>query len=147
MSKILTELKRRNVIRVTVAYVIVAWLIAQVSDLALENVGSPDWVIKTILLLLIMGLPLAIVLAWAFELTPDGIQCEAPDPQCRHLHSSLTLSRPFRPRICCRRSWRRGQGLGVPGGSLFQGVQARSGSSITGSHWTNFVTIKNFRNS
>ncbi len=74
MNKILTELKRRNVIRVTVAYVIVAWLIAQVSDLALENFGSPDWVIKTILLLLIMGLPLAIVLAWAFELTPDGIQ-------------------------------------------------------------------------
>jgi TolB-like protein len=74
MNDFFTELWRRNVIRVAAAYVIVAWLLAQIADLALENFGAPDWVIKTILLLLVMGLPIAIVLAWAFELTPDGIQ-------------------------------------------------------------------------
>jgi len=76
MSNLFTELKRRNVIRVTAAYVIVAWLLAQVADLALQNFGSPDWVVKTILLLLAMGLPVAVVLAWAFELTPQGIRRE-----------------------------------------------------------------------
>ncbi len=74
MNSFFTELKRRNVIRVAAAYVIVAWLLAQVADLALENFAAPDWVMKTILLLLAMGLPLAIVLAWAFELTPEGIK-------------------------------------------------------------------------
>jgi hypothetical protein len=57
MSSLFTELKRRNVFRVAAAYIIVAWLLAQVADLALENFGAPDWVIKTILLLLILGLP------------------------------------------------------------------------------------------
>ena len=68
------ELKRRNVFRVGVAYLVVAWLIAQVSDLVLENFGAPDWVIKTVLYLLAAGLPVAVILAWAFELTPEGIK-------------------------------------------------------------------------
>ena len=59
MSSLFSELKRRNVFRVAAAYVIVAWLLAQVADLALENFGAPDWVIKTILLLLVLGLPVA----------------------------------------------------------------------------------------
>ncbi len=70
------ELKRRNVVRVGVAYGVVAWLIAQVADLALDSFAAPDWVIKTILFLLIIGLPLALVLAWAFELTSEGIKLE-----------------------------------------------------------------------
>jgi len=70
------ELKRRNVFRVGVAYVIVAWLLAQVADLMLENFGSPDWVMKTFLGFLIIGFPLAIFFAWAFEMTPEGIKKE-----------------------------------------------------------------------
>ncbi|MFC1776604.1 hypothetical protein ACFL3I_04575 [Pseudomonadota bacterium] len=71
------ELKRRNVFRVGIAYVIVSWLLAQVADLMLENFGAPDWVIKSFLGFLIIGFPLALFFAWAFELTPDGVKRES----------------------------------------------------------------------
>ena len=70
------ELKRRNVFRVAIAYVVVAWVIAQVTELALDSFGTPDWVMKTVLLLLVMGFPMAVFFAWAFELTPEGIKKE-----------------------------------------------------------------------
>jgi len=70
------ELKRRNVIRVAIAYTVVAWLIAQVAELALDSFAAPDWVIKTVLLLLVIGFPVALVFAWAFELTPQGLKRE-----------------------------------------------------------------------
>jgi len=70
------ELKRRNVIRVAIAYTIVAWLIAQVTELAFDSFGTPDWAIKTVLFLLTIGLPLALLIAWAFELTPEGLKRE-----------------------------------------------------------------------
>jgi len=68
------ELKRRNVFRVGVAYVVVAWLILQFSDLVLENVSAPEWVMQVIMLGLAIGLPIAIFFAWAFELTPEGLK-------------------------------------------------------------------------
>ncbi len=71
-----SELSRRNVFRVAIAYSVVAWLVAQVAELALDSFGTPDWVMKTILLVLVLGLPLAILFAWAFELTPEGIKRE-----------------------------------------------------------------------
>lgn len=70
------ELKRRNVFRVAIAYVIVAWLIAQVTELALDSFAAPDWTIKTVLFLLVIGFPLAMFFAWAFELTPEGIKLD-----------------------------------------------------------------------
>ena len=70
------ELKRRNVFRVAFAYSVTAWLVAQVAELSLDSFGAPDWVMKTLLLMLAMGLPLAIIFAWAFELTPEGIKRE-----------------------------------------------------------------------
>lgn len=70
------ELKRRNVFRTALAYTIVAWLIAQVTELAFDSFGTPDWAIKTVLFLLIIGFPLALLFAWAFELTPDGLKRE-----------------------------------------------------------------------
>lgn len=70
------ELKRRNVLRIALAYTIVAWLIAQVTELAFDSFGTPDWVIKTVLFLLIIGFPLALLFAWAFEFTPDGLKRE-----------------------------------------------------------------------
>ena len=71
------ELKRRNVFLVGFAYVIVSWLMAQVADLMLENFGAPDWVIKSFLGFLVIGFPLALFFAWAFELTPEGVKREA----------------------------------------------------------------------
>jgi TolB-like protein len=70
------ELKRRNVIRVAIAYAIVAWVTAQVAEFAFENFGAPDWVLKSVVVVLLLGLPLAVFFAWAFELTPEGIKRE-----------------------------------------------------------------------
>jgi TolB-like protein len=71
-----TELKRRNVIRVGIAYTIVAWVVAQVAEFAFENFGAPDWVLKSVVVMLLLGLPVVLVFAWAFELTPEGIKRE-----------------------------------------------------------------------
>ncbi|KAA9131343.1 hypothetical protein F3N42_08450 [Marinihelvus fidelis] len=70
------ELKRRNVFRVGIAYVVVAWLVMQVADVVFDAIGSPDWVMKTLLVVLAIGLVFAIIFAWAFELTPEGIKRE-----------------------------------------------------------------------
>ena len=76
MSQLFEELKRRNVIRVGVAYVVVAWLILQVVDLVLDAVPAPDWVMQVFLLGTAVGLPLALLFAWAFEMTPEGVKRE-----------------------------------------------------------------------
>jgi fucose permease len=68
------ELKRRKVVRVAIAYVVLAWLMAQVAEMLLEAFGSPDWVFKTLLALFLIGFPFALFFAWAFELTRDGLK-------------------------------------------------------------------------
>jgi TolB-like protein/Flp pilus assembly protein TadD len=68
------ELRRRNVFRVGAAYVVIGWLLLQVADVLLDNFGAPDWAFKSFAALLILGLPLALFFAWAFELTPDGVK-------------------------------------------------------------------------
>jgi TolB-like protein/Tfp pilus assembly protein PilF len=70
------ELKRRNVIRVGIAYVVVAWLVMQFSDVVLGNIEAPGWVFQVIMLVLAIGLPLVLVFAWAFEMTPEGLKKE-----------------------------------------------------------------------
>ena len=70
------ELKRRNVIRVGIAYVVVAWLIMQFADVVLGNIAAPPWVFQVIMLVLAIGLPLVLVFAWAFEMTPEGLKKE-----------------------------------------------------------------------
>jgi len=70
------ELKRRNVIRVGIGYLITAWLLLQVVDLVLENINAPDWVMQVFMLALAIGFPLALFFAWAFEMTPEGLKKE-----------------------------------------------------------------------
>ena len=70
------ELKRRNVFKVGVAYLVGAWLTIQVADILLDNIGAPAWVLQTIFVLLGVGFFIAIVFAWAFELTPEGVKRE-----------------------------------------------------------------------
>ncbi|MDH5241793.1 MAG: hypothetical protein OEW73_13530 [Gammaproteobacteria bacterium] len=70
------ELKRRNVVRVGIAYAVIAWVVAQIAEFAFENFGAPDWVLKTVVVLLLLGLPVILVFAWAFELTPEGLKRE-----------------------------------------------------------------------
>ena len=76
MSGLFEELKRRNVVRIGVAYVIVAWLILQFTDLVLENIAAPDWIMQVIMLVLAIGLFLALFFAWIYEITPEGIKLE-----------------------------------------------------------------------
>ena len=71
-----SELRRRNVFRVAIAYSITAWLVAQVAELAFDSFGSPEWVMKTLLFVLAAGLVFAVIFAWAFELTPEGLKRE-----------------------------------------------------------------------
>jgi len=70
------EIKRRNVARVGIAYVVIGWILAQVAEFAFENFGAPDWVLKSVIVIILLGLPIALFLAWAFELTPDGVKRE-----------------------------------------------------------------------
>jgi len=70
------ELKRRNVFRVAIAYVITTWLLLQVADVVLGNIAAPGWVFKAIMLVLALGFPLVLLFAWAFEMTPEGIRKE-----------------------------------------------------------------------
>jgi len=70
------ELKRRNVFKVAITYVILAWLMAQVAELLLDTFAAPEWVLKTLLVLFLIGFPFALFFAWAFELTPEGIKKE-----------------------------------------------------------------------
>ncbi|NCO19414.1 MAG: hypothetical protein GW900_05090, partial [Gammaproteobacteria bacterium] len=69
-----SELKRRNVFRVGAAYAVIGWLILQIGDVAADNLGFPDWFMPMLFVLLGLGFPVALVLAWAFELTPDGMK-------------------------------------------------------------------------
>jgi len=70
------ELKRRNVVRVGAAYVVIGWLIAQVAEFAFESFDAPGWVLKVLIVVLLLGLPMVLVFAWAFELTPEGVKRE-----------------------------------------------------------------------
>ena len=74
MGRFFDELKRRNVVRVAIAYLIFGWLVIQIGEALLPGFGAPDWVFKTMVLFLATGFPFALLFAWAFELTPDGIK-------------------------------------------------------------------------
>jgi TolB-like protein/Tfp pilus assembly protein PilF len=74
MSSFFEELKRRNVFRVGVAYVVVAWLIIQVIETVREPLALPDWTEAFFIVLLLAGLPLILIFSWAFELTPEGLK-------------------------------------------------------------------------
>ena len=68
------ELKRRNVYKVAVAYVIVAWLLIQAASILFPTFEAPPWVMKIFVTVIALGFPIALILAWAFELTPEGIK-------------------------------------------------------------------------
>jgi TolB-like protein/Tfp pilus assembly protein PilF len=69
-----TELKRRNVYKVAVAYAVVGWLVVQISSTVLPTFHAPEWVVQTLVVLVALGFPIALVIAWAFELTPEGLK-------------------------------------------------------------------------
>ena len=68
------ELKRRNVYKVAIAYAVVAWLLMQVASQIFPFFEIPNWTVRLVVLLLILGFPIALIIAWAFELTPEGLK-------------------------------------------------------------------------
>jgi TolB-like protein/Flp pilus assembly protein TadD len=71
------ELQKRNVFRVSIGYIVSSWLLIQVADIVLETIAAPDWVMKTLMLVLLLGFPVVAFFSWAYEVTPDGIKREA----------------------------------------------------------------------
>lgn len=93
------ELKHRNVFRVGAAYAVLAWLIVQVADVTTESFAAPEWVMKILIIFVLLGLPIALFLAWAFELTPEGVKkasdlpANVPkDPRSGRMLSRLTIA-------------------------------------------------------
>jgi len=72
----LNELKRRNVFRVGIAYAVTSWLLIQVTDILFESIGAPPWVMQAMFVVLAAGFVIALLFAWAFELTPEGVKKE-----------------------------------------------------------------------
>ena len=70
------ELKRRNVYKVAVAYAVVGWLLVQVATQVFPFFEIPNWAIRVVVLVLVLGFPAALILSWAFEITPEGIKRE-----------------------------------------------------------------------
>src|SRR5947209_16873587 len=68
------ELKRRNVYKVAIAYIVAGWALSQGIAQVFPVFDIPNWIIRLIVLLIILGLPIALVLAWTFEITPQGIK-------------------------------------------------------------------------
>jgi TolB-like protein/Tfp pilus assembly protein PilF len=71
------ELKRRNVYKVAVAYAVVSWLLIQIATQVFPFFEIPNWAVRLVVLLLILGFPVALILSWAFEITPEGIKLES----------------------------------------------------------------------
>jgi len=86
MGKLWKELQRRHVVRVGGVYALVAWLLAQIADLVLDNFHAPGWVMQSFLFLLVGGFPVALIIGWAFELTPQGLRREEPVSSDPELH-------------------------------------------------------------
>jgi hypothetical protein len=68
------ELKRRNVYKVAIAYAVVAWLLMQIATQVFPFLEIPNWAIRLVIMLIAIGFPIALVIAWAFELTPEGLK-------------------------------------------------------------------------
>src|SRR5438477_7446940 len=74
LGSFFAELKRRNVYKVAVAYAVVGWLLIQVATQVFPFFEIPNWGVRLAVLLIVVGFPIALVIAWAFELTPGGIK-------------------------------------------------------------------------
>ncbi|KAA9131346.1 tetratricopeptide repeat protein [Marinihelvus fidelis] len=70
----LAELKRRNVFRAGIAYVLMGWVLLQGADFVLDLIGAPEWVIRALAVVIVVGLPITLFFAWAFEMTPEGLK-------------------------------------------------------------------------
>jgi TolB-like protein/Flp pilus assembly protein TadD len=87
MASLWTELKRRNVIRVSVLYAVTGWVLLQVADILFGLLDVPGWGLRLVLGLLVLGLPLVVIFSWVFEMTPEGIKRESEIKRSQSLTS------------------------------------------------------------
>ena len=73
-KKFFAELKRRNVYKVAIAYGVIAWLLIQIATQTFPFFEIANWMVRAVIVLLLLGFPIAFVIAWAFELTPEGLK-------------------------------------------------------------------------
>ena len=86
---LIAELKRRNVVRVAATYAVVGWILVEVSSVVMPTFDAPEWVMKVFTFLVVLGFPLAVIFAWAFEMTPEGI---VPDKKARKKKTAKNVS-------------------------------------------------------
>ncbi|MGH8127298.1 MAG: tetratricopeptide repeat protein, partial [Gammaproteobacteria bacterium] len=99
MPQFLIELKRRHVWRVAIAYIVAAWLLLQLGSIVFPTLHAPSWCEAVLLAFLVLGLPVAVILAWAFEVTPEGVrrteaadsEAARPAPAHRRVGHTLTV--------------------------------------------------------
>jgi TolB-like protein/Flp pilus assembly protein TadD len=97
MTSFFTELRRRHVFKVAAAYVVTGWVVAQAAEFLLESFGAPQWVLQTLIILLVLGFPIALVLAWAFELTPAGLERDHAPAAAREPVPAAAVALPPTP--------------------------------------------------
>ena len=93
-----SELKRRNVYKAAVAYAVVAWLLIQIATQTFPFLQIPDWALRLVIMLLVLGFPIALILAWAFEMTPEGLQrtCESDVTPALSTRAQAATAHPAR---------------------------------------------------
>ena len=87
-----SELKRRNVFKVATAYAIVAWLLIQIVNNIMPTFDAPRWAVQTVIFIILIGFPISLILAWAYELTPEGIKTASPEGPDQY-HTRITGQR------------------------------------------------------
>ncbi|VUX55279.1 protein of unknown function [uncultured Woeseiaceae bacterium] len=95
------ELRRRRVCRALTMYSVAVWLICQIMEIVAPEIGLPNWTLKFVILLALFGLPIALILSWLFDLTPNGLVVESEDGTQVSAASVDTSSRPFDQVIDC----------------------------------------------
>ncbi len=112
MNSFFRELKQRKVYLVALGYAVVAWLVIQLSGTVMPAYHAPKWILPIFITAIALGFPVALILAWAFELTPEGLK-----------RTEDLAERPTEPE---NRAWLRAMKLRVAQGNEVSGVLARS---------------------
>ena len=88
MNNFFNELKRRNVIKATIAYLVVSWIIIQVALTVLPTFGAAAWLLQGIIIALVVGLPVWIIVSWIYDITPQGI-AKTPKDSEKYIYKEL----------------------------------------------------------
>jgi tetratricopeptide (TPR) repeat protein len=103
-TRFFSELKRRNVYRVAAACGVVAWLLVQIATQVFPFLEIPNWAIRLVIMLVVIGFPIALVIAWVFEATPQGIVFAVQDEITRSIVDALKIKLALAPPACAQQN-------------------------------------------